>query len=272
MDKNSLEYQYSLEGAKRSAELRRKYANEKTREVIRDAITGCRIVIKETVAFRYNGRRHTLVPLDLVDEYPITFVIDNHASDSMGDTLVRKEQAERIEKIEVKGSMKEFKRHALAIAASGTMADGDGIAEKVVLWPEDFGTGKEAWNMRLEIWADLLTKEIDRRRDSEHLAAPSVDHDGDPFLDAYNIIDCLPDAKSDFFENLAFSSMVEDLASHLDEQDKKIFSMRVLDDKMIKDVAEELDCAISTINYRMEKKIIPTIRKLATKEGLFSQG
>ena len=75
--------------------------------------------------------------------------------------------------------------------------------------------------MRLEIWADLLTKEIDRRRDSEHLAAPSVDHDGDPFLDAYNIIDCLPDAKSDFFENLAFSSMVEDLASHLDEQDKK---------------------------------------------------
>ena len=132
--------------------------------------------------------------------------------------------------------------------------------------------------MRLEIWADLLTKEIDRRRDSEHLAAPSVDHDGDPFLDAYNIIDCLPDAKSDFFENLAFSSMVEDLASHLDEQEMptasslrcKIFSMRVLDDKMIKDVAEELDCAISTINYRMEKKIIPTIRKLATKEGLFS--
>ena len=80
MDKNSLEYQHSLKGAKRSAELRREYANEKTREVIHDAITGCRIVIKETVAFRYSGRRHTLVPLDLVDEYPITFVFDNRAS------------------------------------------------------------------------------------------------------------------------------------------------------------------------------------------------
>ena len=64
--------------------------------------------------------------------------------------------------------------------------------------------------------------------------------------------------------------MVEDLISHLDEQDKKIFSMRVLDDKMIKEVAEELDCAISTINYRMEKKIIPTIRELVAKEGLIS--
>lgn len=270
MDKNSLEYQYSLEGAKRSAELRRKYADEKTREIIRDAITGCRIVIKETVAFRYNGRRHTLVPLDLVDEYPITFVFDNHANDSMGEIFVRKEQAERIKKIKVKGSMKEFKRHALAIAASGTMVDEDGIPEKLVLWPEDFGTGKEAWYMRLEIWVDLLTKEIDRRRDSNHLTAPSVDHDEDPFLDAYNIIDCLPDTESDFFEGLAFSNMLEDLISHLDEQDKKIFSMRMLDDRLIREVAEELDCAISTINYRMEKKIIPTIRKLATKEGLFS--
>lgn len=272
MDKNSLEYQYSLKGAKRSAELRRKYANEKTKEVIRDAITGRRIVIKETVAFRYNGRRHTLIPLDLVDEYPITFVFDNRASDSMGDIFVSKAQTERIKKIEVKGSMAEFKRHALAMAASGTMVDENGIAEKLVLWPEDFGIGKEAWYMRLEIWADLLTKEIDRRRDSLYLSAPSVNHDEDPFLGAYNIIDCLPDAESDFFENLALSSIVEGLISHLDEQDKKIFSMRVLDDKMIKDVAEELDCAISTINYRMEKKIIPTIRKLATKEGLFSQG
>lgn len=271
MDKDSLEYQYSLKGAKRSAELRRKYANEKTREVIHDAITGCRIVIKETVAFRYNGRRHTLIPLDLVDEYPITFVFDNHASDSMDDIFVRKEQTERTQKIKVKGSMKEFKRHALAIAASGTMVDEDGIPEKLVLWPEDFGAGKEAWYMRLEIWADFLTKEIDRRRDSEHLAAPSVDHDGDPLLDTYNIIDCLPDANSDFSEDLAFSNMVEDLISHLDEQDKKIFNMRVLDDKMIKEVAEELDCAISTINYRMEKKIIPTIRELAAKEGLFSK-
>ena len=80
----------------------------------------------------------------------------------------------------------------------------------------------------------------------------------------------MPDAKSDFFEDLAFCSMVEDLISHLDEQDQKIFNMRMLDDKMIKEVAEELDCAISTINYRMEKKIIPTIRELAAKEGLLS--
>lgn len=133
MDKNGLEYQHSLKGARHSAELHRKYDNEKTKEVIRDAITGCRIVLKETVAFRYNGYRHTLVPLCLVNEYPITFVFDNHASDSMGDIFVRKKQAERIEKIEVKGSMKEFKRHALAIAASGTMVDEDGIAEKLVL-------------------------------------------------------------------------------------------------------------------------------------------
>lgn len=98
MDKNSPEYQCSQKGAKRSAELRREYANEKTREVIHDAITGCRIVIKKTVAFRYNGRRH-----------------------------------------------------ALAIAASSTMISEDGIAEKIALWPEDFGSGKEAWYIRLEI-------------------------------------------------------------------------------------------------------------------------
>ena len=270
MDKNSREYQYSLKGAKRSAELRREYANEKTREVIHDAITGCRIVIKETVAFRYNGRRHSLIPLDLVDEYPITFVFDNHTNGSAGDTYAGKAQDERIERIEIKGSMQSFKRRALAIAASGTVVGEDGIVEKLVLWPEDFGTGQDAWYMRLEIWADLLTKEIDRRRDSEHLAAPSVDHDGDPLLDAYGIIDCLPDAKSDFFEGLAFSNLVEDLISQLDERDKKIFNMRVLDDKMIREVAEELDCAISTIGYRMEKKIIPAIRELAAEEGLFS--
>lgn len=91
-----------------------------------------------------------------------------------------------------------------------------------------------------------------------------------PLLGAYNIIDCLPNAKSGFFENLAFASMVEDLTSRLDDQNRKIFSMRVLDDKLIKEVAEELDCAISTINYHMEKKIIPTLRELAVKKGFFS--
>lgn len=269
MDKNNREYQYSLKGAKRSAELRRKYAEEKTREVIRDANTGYRIVIKETVAFRYNGRRHTLIPLDLVDEYPITFVFDNHTDGSAGDTYAGKAQNERIEGIEIKGSMQSFKRRALAIAASGTVIGEGGILEKLVLWPEDFGTGQDAWYMRLEIWADILTSEIDLRRDLEYLASASIDHDKDAFHEACSIIDCFPDIKSDFFEDLAFSSMIDGLISQLDERDKIIFSMRVLDDKMIKEVAEELDCAISTINYRMEKKIIPAIREVMTKEGLF---
>lgn len=205
-----------------------------------------------------------------MDEYPITFVFDNHANKSTDDIFVSNKHTERIKRIKVKGSMADFKRHALAIAASGTIVAEDGIVEKLVLWPEDFGFGEKAWHMRLEIWADLLTKEINRRRDSKHLAAPSINHNEDSLLDAYSIIDCLPDAKADFFESLAFSKLVKDLISHLDEQDKKIFSMRVLDDKMIKEVAEELDCAISTISYRMEKKIIPTLRELIAKEGFFS--
>lgn len=105
-----------------------------------------------------------------------------------------------------------------------------------------------------------LTKEVDRRRDSEQLTASSVNHDEDLFLGACNTVDYLPDAKSDFFDDLSFFSIVEDPISPLDEQDKKIFSIRVLADKRIEEVSKEQNCAISTINYCMEKKIIPTIR------------
>ena len=68
-------HEKSLEGARNSASRRAERSKEDVREVYEhaDGVT----IVYETHAVRLEGVRRTLIPLDLVDEYPIVMEFAN---------------------------------------------------------------------------------------------------------------------------------------------------------------------------------------------------
>lgn len=156
-------HEKSLEGARNSASRRAERSKEDVREVYEhaDGVT----IVYETHAVRLEGVRRTLIPLDLVDEYPIVMEFANDEG-PVGKGMPHR-PADR-PAIEVRGAMRDVKHEVLRRAASGTVRDADGVMRKLVVWPDELGEG--SFRFRLEWWAGYLRERIDARREGSRRA------------------------------------------------------------------------------------------------------
>ena len=156
-------HEKSLEGARNSASRRAERSKEDVREVYEhaDGVT----IVYETHAVRLEGVRRTLIPLDLVDEYPIVMEFANDEG-PVGKGMPHR-PADR-PAIEVRGAMRDVKHEVLRRAASGTVRDADGVMRKLVVWPDELGEG--SFRFRLEWWAGYLRERIDARREGSRLS------------------------------------------------------------------------------------------------------
>ena len=95
-------HEKSIEGARNSVRRRAERAKEEVREVYEHGDGGVTVVY-ETHAVRLEGVRRTLIPLDLVEEYPIVMEFSN------GDRTPARGSAERgvgRPAIEVRGDLR----------------------------------------------------------------------------------------------------------------------------------------------------------------------
>lgn len=266
-------HEKSLEGARNSVSRRAERSKEEAREVYEHADGGVTVVY-ETHAVRLEGVRRTLIPLDLVDEYPIVMEFAN------GDGAVGRDRSERAfgrPAIEVGGALKDVKHEVLRRAASGTVRDADGVVRKLVVWPDELGAG--SFRFRLEWWADYLRGRIDARREGSR----RVIRDGVTDLESIAAAAeaggsaarrlAAPDGsgpasggEEDGYAYLDLVDAIESVLAGANERDAYIFRQHFFQDREYKDIARELGCANSTATYAM-KKLLPLVRKCLRELG-----
>lgn len=260
-------HEKSLEGARNSASRRAERSKEEAREVYEHADGGVTVVY-ETHAVRLEGVRRTLIPLDLVDEYPIVMEFANSEGAVGRDGT---ECASGRPAIEVRGALKDVKHEVLRRAASGTVRDADGVVRKLVVWPDELGEG--SFRFRLEWWAEYLRGRIDDRREGSR----RVIRDGVTDLESIaaaaeaggSAARCLaaPDGSGPAsggeeggYAYLDLVDAIESVLAGASERDAYIFRQHFFQDREYKDIARELGCANSTATYSM-KRLLPLVRK-----------
>lgn len=266
-------HEKSLEGARNSASRRAERSKEEAREVYEHADGGVTVVY-ETHAVRLEGVRRTLIPLDLVDEYPIVMEFAN------GEGPVGRGRSERAAgrpAIEVRGALKDVKHEVLRRAASGTVRDADGVVRKLVVWPDELGEG--SFRFRLEWWADYLRGRIDDRREGSR----RVIRDGVTDLESIAAAAeaggsaarrlAAPDGSGPAsggeeggYAYLDLVDAIESVLASASERDAYIFRQHYYCEREFKDIASELKCANSTMTYAM-KRLIPLVRKCLRELG-----
>ncbi len=264
-------HEKSIEGARNSVRRRAERAREEVREVYEHGDGGVTVVY-ETHAVRLEGVRRTLIPLDLVDEYPIVMEFSN------GDRTPARGSTDRgtgRPAIEVKGDLKDVKHEVLRRAASGTVRDADGVVRKLVLYPDELGEG--SFRFRLEWWAGYLRDRIDARREGSLRADRGgvtdlesiVDEAGGPAGGRLAAPGGGASAAGEAEEGYSYFELVDAIESVLagaSERDAYIFRQHFFEDREYKDIAEDLGCANSTATYAM-KKLLPLVRECLRELG-----
>lgn len=264
-------HEKSLEGARNSVKRRAERAKEEVREVYEHGDGGVTVVY-ETYAVRLESVRRTLIPLDLVEEYPIVMEFSN------GDSTPAHGSADRgagRPAIEVKGDLKDVKHEVLRRAASGTVLDADGMVRKLVLYPDEFGEG--SFRFRLEWWASYLRERIDAKRDGSRRADRGGVTDLESIMDEAGGLaggrfvaagGNVP-AAADEDEGYSYFELVDAIESVLagaSERDAYIFRQHYFENREFQDVAKEIGCANSTVTYAM-KKLLPLVRECLKELG-----
>lgn len=260
-------HEKSLEGARNSASRRAERSKEEAREVYEHADGGV-TVVHETHAVRLEGVRRTLIPLDLVDDYPIVMEFAN------GEGPVGRDCSERAAgrpAIEVRGALKDVKHEVLRRAASGTVRDADGVVRKLVVWPDELGEG--SFRFRLEWWADYLRGRIDDRREGSRrvirdgvtdlesiAAAAEAGGSAARRLGAPDGSGPASGGEEGGYAYLDLMDAIESVLAGASERDAYIFRQHFFQDREYKDIARELGCANSTATYSM-KRLLPLVRK-----------
>ena len=265
-------HEKSLEGARNSASRRAERSKEDVREVYEhaDGVT----IVYETHAVRLEGVRRTLIPLDLVDEYPIVMEFANDEG-PVGKGMPHR-PADR-PAIEVRGAMRDVKHEVLRRAASGTVRDADGVMRKLVVWPDELGEG--SFRFRLEWWAGYLRERIDARREGSRRAIRDGVTDLESIAAAAEAAGsaarrlAAPDGSGPAsggeeggYAYLDLVDAVESVLAGASERDAYIFRQHFFQDREYKDIARELGCANSTATYSM-KKLLPLVRKCLREPG-----
>lgn len=266
-------HEKSLEGARNSVSRRAERSKEDVREVYEHADGGVTVVY-ETHAVRLEGVRRTLIPLDLVDEYPIVMEFAN--DEGPVDRGVPHRPADR-PAIEVRGAMRDVKHEVLRRAASGTVRDADGVVRKLVVWPDELGEG--SFRFRLEWWAGYLRERIDARREGSRRAIRDGVTDLESIAAAAEAGGsaarrlAAPDGSGPAsggeeggYAYLDLVDAVESVLAGASERDAYIFRQHFYQDREYKDIASELGCANSTATYAM-KKLLPLVRKCLRELG-----
>lgn len=266
-------HEKSLEGARNSASRRAERSKEEVREVYEHADGGVTVVY-ETHAVRLEGVRRTLIPLDLVDEYPIVMEFAN------GDGAVCRDRSERAAGhpvIEVRGALKDVKHEVLRRAASGTVRDADGVVRKLVVWPDELGEG--SFRFRLEWWAVYLRGRIDARREGSRrvirdgltdlesiAAAAEAGGSAARRLAAPDGSGPASGGEEGGYAYLDLVDAIESVLAGASERDAYIFRQHFFEGREFKEVASELGCANSTATYAM-KKLLPLVRRCLKELG-----
>lgn len=253
-------YEKSIEGARNSAAMREQRSREKVREVYEHEDGGATVVY-ETHAVRYEGVHRTLIPLDLVNEYPIVMEFSNGerlaGRHGAGDSGVHPA-------IEVEGAMKDVKHEVLRRAASGTLRDADGVVRKLVIYPENLG--ECSFRFRLEWWAGYLRERIDTKRDGSRRVIREGATDLESIVAEAGGCSLAVGVEEDGYAYFDLVDAVESVLADVSERDAYIFRQRFFEDREYKDIAGELGCANSTATYAM-KKLLPLVRECLRELG-----
>lgn len=256
----------SVKGARESARLRSERAQEKVTEVIEHE-DGTVTVVRETYALHLIGARRTLVPLDLVNEYPIVL-------EFVDEPL---EGASAEEPWQVRGSLKDVKHEVLRRAASGTIRGEDGSLKKLVINPGDLGEG--SFHVRLAWWTNVLDERLSSQRDEGRRLVC----DGVSDVESIVADDDVDDSSCSKAGpgGLAMSGLgqveggygycelvdaIESVLSEVGDYEAHIFREHFLNDRDYKEIARELGKACSSMTYAM-KKVLPLVRERLRELG-----
>ena len=253
-------YEKSIEGARNSAKRRVERANEEVREVV-EHDDGSVTVVRETYAVHLVGARRTLIPLDLVEHYPIVFEFDGGSpcgAPSAG------EDAPVHPEIRVEGDLRDVKHDVLRRAASGTVRDADGVVRKLVVYPDELGGN--SFRFRLEWWIGFLDERLQEKREAKRRAVLNGSSGSDPasssavegsFCSSWG--GCMAAAYiEEGYPCIELLDAIESVLRGFSERDAFIFRERFFAEREFKDIALELGCANSTLTYAM-KKLLPVV-------------
>ena len=272
--------QKSLEGGRNSARLRVQRAAEPVREVI-DLGDGSVIAVHDTFAEHRRGGRSTLVPADLVKQYPIVVGelpahADGNAGVDGGGGDVGSSADGVVENLgfKVEGPLKGFKHQVLRAAKAAFKATGEDSSDgKRVVLPAEFEALGLTYRIRLVYWTAVLDERLDDKRADGKRAICDGVTDIDTAVNDSEIdsLSCVKRGANGGSAS-ALASLEEgygmvDLLSAIDsalerfsETDQYIFKQHFLEGREYQDIAAELGKANSSMTYAM-KRVLPAVRQ-----------
>ncbi len=258
----------SLKGGQASACLRAERAKEPVRKVY-DCGDGTKIKVHDSFAEHRRGIYCTLVPLDLVELYPIVMGEFDFVAGTGGADVIGEEFGIRVE-----GALKDFKHQVLRAAkvASGAAA-GEVQGHGIVVLPAEFEALGFTFDFRLLYWTGILDERLEAKRADRNRVVCGGASDIEAIASDENIDEsscvkrlsdgsaaCVAACLDGNYAVIELRQTIDELLEQFDEVDQYIFRQHFLEGRDYQDIAAELGKANSSITYAM-KRVLPILRQ-----------